>query len=73
MTPQFAHSPSRLQWGVIIHGGTDLRTGHPLQPLEFQYSAALYDARQIRRVAADKASAQRRTGFIVRAPIGGGK
>ena len=65
--PEFQHR-SACDWGVMLYGGTDPRTGFEQRPLEFQFFAKFYSRKQIEQKARDLAIWHKREHFAIQEP-----
>lgn len=65
--PEFQHR-SPFDWGVMLYGGTDPRTGFAQPPLEFQFFAGHYSRADIEAKAAELRDWHKRDAFAIQAP-----
>jgi hypothetical protein len=66
--PAFEHH-SAFDWGVMVYGGDNPRTGFPQEPLEFAFFAGHYSRSEIEARAADLAEKHHRTHWAIQAPV----
>lgn len=67
IAPEFQHH-SPFDWGVLIYGGENPRTGFPQPPLEFQFFGRFYSRKQIEQKAADLCEREFRTSYRIQEP-----
>lgn len=65
--PEFRHK-SPLDWGVMLYGGTNPRTGLAQQPLEFSFFAGHYNRRDIEAKARELRDWHKRDHYAIQAP-----
>ena len=65
--PEFQHK-SPFDYGVMLYGGTDPRTGLEQKPLEFQFFAPFYSRKQIEQKARELAEWHKREHFAIQEP-----